>query len=186
MRSIVKKQLNKENYNRKIRHKFEDVPALSITSLVDVLTILLVFLIQNVSMEGQKITMPNNMRFPVTMTKPDLQNESGTTVLQVYPNRILIGELGTEFGSLQDFRSNPKKRVELLSYLRYTASETLKNKDEYGNPITQTALLIQADRSIPCFYITELVKLGTSSSFDFIYFATLLDQEWLNRGNTAS
>ncbi len=186
MRSIVKKQLNKENYNRKIRHKFGDVPSLSITSLVDVLTILLVFLIQNVSMEGQKIAIPNNMRFPVTKTKPELQNEGGTTVVQVYPDRILIGEMGTEFGTLKDFRSNSRKRSELLAYLTYTATETLKNKDELGNPITKTALLIQADRTVPCWYITELVSLGTSSRFNYIYFATLLDQEWMQRGNSGT
>ncbi|HOZ00410.1 MAG TPA: biopolymer transporter ExbD [Candidatus Syntrophosphaera sp.] len=176
MRRLSKKE---EVFNRKVRRKFQVTTELSITSLVDVLTILLVFLIKNVTMEVQKITMPNNMRFPVAMAKHDLLQNKGTTIIQVYPDKILIGEPALYFGTLEEFTTNSAKRAEIQKYLRLTASQILEVKDEQGKPKTPTALLIQADRSIPCYYITELVRMGTRSYYDYIYFATLLESDWL-------
>lgn len=178
--------LNSKAPNRRIRRKFDTGKELSIVSLVDILTILLVFLIKNVSLEAQKYTMPNNMEFPVTMEKHDLLGNKGTTVIQVYPDRILIGDEGLYFGTLEEFASDQEKRSDILRYLQVTAQETLSEKDEYGMPLTPAALLIQADKSIPCWYITELVKLGTSSYYEYIYFATLLETDWLEQTKSAT
>ncbi|HRT59461.1 MAG TPA: biopolymer transporter ExbD [Candidatus Syntrophosphaera sp.] len=169
--------------NRRVRRKFKEGTPLSIISLVDILTILLVFLLKNVSMEVQKLTMPNNMTFPVTMEKRDLLENKGTTVVQIYPDRILLGEQGIYFGSLEEFASDPDKRTEILTYLQSTATEIVKTPDADGNPTT-TALLIQADKSIPCWYITEFVSLGTSSFYEYIYFATLLETDWLEKSKS--
>lgn len=184
MRSILDRVQELE-HNRKDRHKFEDWQRLTLTSLVDILTILLVYLVKNVSMEVQKVTMPSNMQFPVTMTKGELLGNKGTTLIQIYPDRILVGDKGLEFGTLTEFRTNPEKRLDILRYLKGTAAGIEQLKDEQGNRTTSTALLIQADRSIPCWYITELFKLGTDSDFEYIYFATLVDKDWLNRSQLA-
>ncbi len=175
---------NSKTLNRRVRRKFPEGTKLSIISLVDVLTILLVFLLKNVTLEVQKHTMPNNMNFPVTMQKRDLLENKGTTVVQIYPDRILLGEQGIYFGSLEEFSSVPQKRNEILTFLQATALETLANVDEAGNPKTPTALLIQADKSIPCWYITEFVSLGTSSFYEYIYFATLLETDWLEQSKS--
>lgn len=173
-----------KNLNRKVRRKFSEGPKLSIISLVDILTILLVFLMKNVSMEAQKYTVPNNMNFPVTMQKRDLLENMGTTVVQIYPDRILLGQQGILFGTLDEFASDPDKRAQILVYLQSTAEETLKDVDAEGNPKTPAALLIQADKSIPCWYITEFVSLGTSSYYEYIYFATLLETDWLKQSKS--
>ncbi|MBW6513571.1 MAG: biopolymer transporter ExbD [Candidatus Syntrophosphaera sp.] len=178
--------MNSKTMNRRVRRKLETTAELSIISLVDILTILLVFLIKNVSMEAQKYTMPNNMTFPVTMQKHDLLENKGTTVIQVYTDKILVGEEGLYFGSLEEFAADDVKRDEILRYLQVTAQEIIRDTDETGRPKTPAALLIQADRSIPCWYITELVKLGTSSYHEYIYFATLLESDWLQRSRSAS
>lgn len=177
--------LNSKKFNRKVRRKFDYGEGLSIISLVDILTILLVFLIKNVSLEGQKYSVPSQMQFPVTMQKRDLLENKGTTVIQIYPNRIMIGDKG-QFGTLEEFETNSKKREDILQYLRYTAEEITREKDANGNPKTPAALLIQADRSIPCWYITEFVKLGTSSYYEYIYFASLLESDWLNKSKSAT
>jgi biopolymer transport protein ExbD len=178
--------MNSKNLNRKVRRKFANEGGLSIISLVDILTILLVFLLKNVTMEVQKFTMPNNMTFPVTMEKRDLLENKGTTVIQIYPDRILIGEQGIYFGTLQEFAGDPVKRTEILQYLQTTAQQTLANTDETGKPKVPTALLIQADKTIPCWYITEFVSLGTSSFYEYIYFATLLESDWLHRSKSTT
>ncbi|MDZ4120848.1 MAG: hypothetical protein U1C33_00395, partial [Candidatus Cloacimonadaceae bacterium] len=51
---------------RKTRKNFEEAKQLSITSLLDILTIILVFLIKNVSMEAAALSAPDDMRFPTT------------------------------------------------------------------------------------------------------------------------
>ena len=91
----------------------------------------------------------------------------------------MIGDRGIYFGTLNEFANNPLKRTEILKYLQTTALKILEDKDESGNPRTPPTLLIQADRSIPCWYITEFVSLGTSAYYEYIYFATLLDTNWL-------
>lgn len=176
--------MNSKTMNRRVRRKFSEGTSLSIISLVDILTILLVFLMKNVSMEVQKHTMPNNMTFPVTMEKRDLLENKGTTLVQIYTDRILLGEQGLYFGTLEEFAGDWEKREAIFNYLKNTATEILAEKDEYGNPITPTALLIQADKSIPCWYITEFVSLGTSSYHDYIYFATLLETDWLEQSKS--
>jgi biopolymer transport protein ExbD len=51
---------------RQVRRKVQDSKQLSITSLLDVLTIILVFLIKNVSMEAVKISELADMIYPTT------------------------------------------------------------------------------------------------------------------------
>ena len=178
MKSIVKK----EDFSRKVRRKYETWQGLSITSLVDILTILLVFLLKNVSMEVQRISIPGNMEFPVTMAQRDLMDNKGTTLIQIFKDRILIGEEDYyDFGTPQEFKAQKAKREAIKRYLTLTAAEILKEKDAEGKPVNTTALLIKADRSIPCEYITALVKYGTDAKYQLIYFAALIDQNWLQQ-----
>jgi len=65
-------RMKSQKLNRRVRRKFEEAKGLSITSLVDVLTILLVFLVKNISMEAQRVTVPDNMNFPTIMQSHDL------------------------------------------------------------------------------------------------------------------
>jgi len=68
--------MNQSKYSRDLKHlvpqRHKDEWSLSIISLIDILTILLVFLLANVTVEGQKFTQPNRMTFPVSMKKRDL------------------------------------------------------------------------------------------------------------------
>jgi hypothetical protein len=70
---------------RRTRKIAAEIKPLSITSLLDVLTIVLAFMIKNVSMEAQKITIPERMVFPTTMSADQLEESMGTTVVKVYP-----------------------------------------------------------------------------------------------------
>ena len=60
--------VRRQKGRRVVRKKDEDINGLSITSLLDVLTILLVFLMKNVSMEAVKINELPDMKYPTTMT----------------------------------------------------------------------------------------------------------------------
>lgn len=158
---------------RRVRRKFDDVAGLSITSLLDVLTIILVFLIKNVSMEAQKVTIPDNMRFPTTITNEKLIAQAGTYVVKMYPDQILLGTDGVPFGSLKDILENETKRQQIFDYLKYEA-DLIWKQDKNNEP----CLLIQADEQIPCQYVSEMVRIGTQASYQYIYFSTLEDATW--------
>jgi len=163
---------------RKVRRKFHDTAALSITSLLDILTILLVFLIKNASMEAQKLTSPENMSLPTTITNQELIDNGLTVLVKVYPDEILIGTDNLRAGSLQELIVDASFREVVYNYMRNEANQ-IKLLNESRGTNYQPCLLIQADKQIPCQYITQIVKIGAGASFANIYFSTIQDQNWL-------
>jgi len=163
---------------RKVRRKFPDTAALSIVSLLDILTILLVFLIKNVSMEAQRLTAPENMSLPTTITNQELIDNGLTVLVKVFPDEILVGTDNLRAGSLQQLMNDSSIREIIYNYMKNEANQiTLLNTNRGTN--YQPCLLIQADKQIPCQYITQIIKIGAGASFSNIYFSTLQDQNWL-------
>lgn len=165
---------------RKTRSVKADIKPLSITSLLDVLTIILVFLIKNVSMEAQKLTVPDRMVFPTTMSAEQLEDNMGTTVVRVYPDRILVGLDNVYFGTPRQLLTDPQKRTDLFDYLKIQTD--MIEKDPLKN---QACLLVQADEIIPTEVITAIVEIGTQSYYKYVYFSTLKDTQWLQKTQTA-
>lgn len=163
---------------RKVRRKFFETANLSVTSLLDILTIILVFLIKNVSMEAQKMTVPENMSLPTTITNQELIDNGLTVLVKIYPDRILIGTDNLKAGTLQQLVEDAETREVIYNYMQHEASQIAKLNTRKGTNY-QPCLLIQADKQIPCQYITQLVKIGAGASFANIYFSTLQDQNWL-------
>ncbi len=163
---------------RKVRRQFPDAAALSITSLLDVLTIILVFLIKNVSMEAQRLTVPENMLLPTTMTNQELIDNGLTVLVKLYPDRILIGTESLRAGSLKQLIEDKNTREVIYNYMQNEANQITAMNTRKGTDY-QPCLLIQADKQILCQYITQVVKIGAGASFANIYFSTLEDQNWL-------
>ena len=59
-------------------------------------------------------------------------------------------------------------RSQLLSFMNEQSKQIVTQ-----NPELTPLLLIQADTSIMCRYITDIVALGATSGFTSIYFATI-------------
>jgi len=159
---------------RVTRRISDEVQPLSITSLLDILTIVLVFLIKNVSMDAHKLTVPDNMHFPTTMTVEHLEQNMGTTVIKIYPDQILVGVDNIRFGTPMELLQDPKKRTDLHEYLSRSSLEIEQDKGK-----GEACLLVQADEVITTQVITEVVKIGTGSYYKYIYFSTLKDSNWL-------
>ncbi len=140
--------------------------SLNITSLIDILTILLVFMIKNISMDATERDAPKGMVLPTTFTKDELVKSGQAVILKVYPDKILYGRENTFVGSMEDFMSNAQVRNALLKSLTAEA-QNITDSDEV--PI----LLIQADKNLYCKYITEMVKFSARSTFTNIYFSTV-------------
>ncbi len=164
---------------RKVRRKYDEIKGLSITSLLDVLTIILVFLMKNVNMESTKLSAVQGIQYPSTITNDALLAKTGTTPIKVFTDKVLVGIESLSFGSPADLLQNAQKRSDISKYLELEAADIVKAGQE-------TCLVVQADRYIPCDYITEIVRIATASGYTYIYFATLEDADWLKNYNVSS
>lgn len=149
--------------SRKRGNKTKD---LNITSLIDILTILLVFMIKNISMDSTQKNAPEGMLLPTIVTTNELIESGKAVYLKIYPDKILYGTESMEVGSVQDFLNRADIRNSLLRLLQMEARAIT-----VGN--SKPCLLIQADKDLPCLYITEFIKFSAQASFANIYFSAI-------------
>ena len=151
---------------QKRRKRNRDTATLSITSLLDIMTILLVFMIKNVSMDASQRNEPEGMHLPKSVTKEELQKEGQAVSIKIYQDRVLYGADNSKVASPAEILANKKLQNLLVRYLKKDAKHIRDN----GN---KPSLLIQADRNVKSKYISGIIKLSTQASFANIYFSTL-------------
>jgi len=157
---------------RKARKPINKIKSLNITSLVDILTILLVFLIKNVSIDAQRVTVPENMNLPTTITTEELERSGMSVILKVFPDQILVGTENIYVGTPEDFMTQQEVRSQLLSFMK-EQSDRIVDQSPHLTPL----LLVQADSNILCRYITDIVALGATAGFSSIYFSTIKGED---------
>jgi biopolymer transport protein ExbD len=153
---------------RKARGKIQKVRSLNITSLIDILTILLVFLIKNVSLDAERLTVPDQMALPSSIVAEELEKSGRSVVLKVFTDQILLGSENMYVGTPDDFMTDTDVRNQLLQFMREQSAQIVAQ-----NPDSLPLLLIQADETIQCRYITDIVALGADADFANIYFSTV-------------
>lgn len=170
----------KQKGGRQVRRKVEDVKYLSITSLLDVLTIILVFLIKNVSMEAVKISELPDMRYPTTISTDKLLENATVTPIKLYLNEVILGVENLTLGTPQQLVEDGETRAALQNFLTLDFAAIPEEKK------SDACLIVQADANLPCGYITQIVSAGTTVGYENIYFATLEDVDWLRTYSSAS
>lgn len=158
---------------RAVRRKTEDAKQLSITSLLDVLTIILVFLIKNVSMEAVKISEVEHLRYPTTITTEKLMENATVTPIKIFPDKVLLGNSDQLLGTPADLTSSADIRKALVQFLKLEIATVDEDK------LDDACLIVQCDANIPCAYITEVVSAAVGVGYPNIYFATLEEEDWL-------
>ncbi|MCD4817649.1 MAG: biopolymer transporter ExbD [Candidatus Cloacimonetes bacterium] len=146
--------------------KKKDVNQLSITSLLDVMTILLIFMIKNVSMDAAQRNAPNGMLLPSTITNDELIKKGNVIYVRMYTDKILYGTDNIEVGTLQEFVEDKRVRNTLLGKLENEV-KFIKGNDQ------KPVLLIQADKKLKCKYVIDFIEFSTRAKFADIYFSTI-------------
>ena len=159
----VNRALGGKFQHRKRGNKTKD---LNITSLIDILTILLVFMIKNISMDSTQKNSPEGMLLPTTITTNELVESGRAVYLKIYTDKILYGTESMNVGSMEDFLGRTEIRNSLLKLLQME-SQAISSLN------SKPCLLIQADKEVPCRYITEFIKFSAQASFANIYFSTI-------------
>lgn len=171
--SIRQSPYKTQRGKRKTAKKFDDAKGLSITSLLDILTIVLVFLIKNVSMDAAKISVPENMKFPFSIESEKLTENSDPLIIKMYPDQLLMGKTNTRLGSLKDLVTGDKYD-KILEVLKDEAGR-IQRKPTDNTPI----MLIQADKTVECYYISEMMSLAGNGGYQYVYFSALENSGWL-------
>lgn len=165
---------------RRVRRKVEDAKGLSITSLLDVLTIILVFLIKNVSMEAVKISELPDMTYPSTITNEQLMENPEVVPVKLYQDRVLFGIDSLPLGKPDDLIADSGKRMAMQQFFENEMAKIPEDKKE------KACLVVQADAYLRCVYLTEIIRVATYANFPNIYFATIEDPDWLSDYRPAS
>ncbi|MEZ4752586.1 MAG: biopolymer transporter ExbD [Bdellovibrionota bacterium] len=126
----------------RVRKKESGTPHLGLTSLMDVLTILLIFLLVNYSDQFDDI--PNFVSLPLAQTALGTIKEStqGTTIT-VGQDRIVIGN--------QTFRTSPWRPAELLSAMNAAL----------GDLDPSSHIFLVADESVP-YRVVDLAVVAAA------------------------
>ena len=148
------------------RRLAKETKALNITSLLDIMTILLVFMIKNVSMDASQRNAPEGMKLPLSVTKDELMKKGQVISIKIYPNKVLYGTENAKVGSPVELMGNKSLQNTLVRYLEKEAKYMKDNGKK-------ASLLIQADRNVKSKYISSIIKISTRASFANIYFSTI-------------
>ena len=166
---------NKKDKFRLAKKKSHSKSDLNITSLMDILTILLVFMLKNVAMDASQKNAPEGMFLPTTTTKDKLIESGQAILIKIFsdkpeknePAKILFGKENIYVGTLQEFMSKRETRENLFNYLKLEADEIINVMQN------KPCLLIQADKELKCRYITEFIIFSANAAFANIYFSSI-------------
>lgn len=134
---------------------------------------------KNVSMEAVKISELPDMKYPTTMTKDDLMDNPMVTPVKLYTDRVLLGIDNLYLGEPQDLIENVEKRGMMQEFFQNEWSAVPEDKWD------DACLIVQADSNLPCGFITEIVRVGTNTGYQNIYFATIEEADWLKSYSSA-
>lgn len=131
-----------------------------LTSLIDVMTILLVFLIQNFSVEGNLITPSADLTIPTSSveTRPEMM-----VSVQISEDEIMVD--GKSLARISDYAEREEFMIEPL----FNRMKLEKEKT------TDSKLMLEADRELP-FNVIKRVAF-TCNKAGFSDFSVLVYQE---------
>lgn len=153
---------NNRRIKRMARSK-KKIPGMNLTSLMDVFTILVFFLLTN-SAGNEALEAPKEITLPASVveTKP-----KETVVVLVTPESILVQ--GVLVASTQDVNRNPAIIVEGIK------NELLRQKSRsLGTEATEVPEVnILADRAIPFSLLKKVMSSSTSAGYSKISLAVI-------------
>ena len=148
---------------RKTRKFSEDVP-FSLTSMMDMMTIILVFMIKNLDAEGQLLTQAENLILPVSTSKVQPKEVALTVVVdnaKIVPTEDVLKQedlLVTKVDSVLKERRATEQEHALKMGLP---------ADEAGN------IIVQIDKNIPYDAMYKVMATCGFSGYTHIAFAVM-------------
>ena len=143
------------------RHKM--VATLNLTSLMDIFTILLIFLLVNTN-NAAKLPEDQDIQLPES-TAQELPND--VLIIQVSATNVIID--GRKIADTQAVKAQEERTVDaLVEELNFRASRALAL-----DPEEEREVMIQADRDVPYAVIKKLMRSCMETPYTKVAFAVL-------------
>ncbi|WP_297763352.1 ExbD/TolR family protein [uncultured Alcanivorax sp.] len=143
------------------RHKM--VATLNLTSLMDIFTILLIFLLVN-NNNAAKLPEDQDIQLPES-TAQELPND--VLIIQVSATNVIID--GRKIADTQAVKVQEERTVDaLVEELKFRASRAIAI-----NPEDEREVMIQADRDVPYAVIKKLMRSCMETPYTKVAFAVL-------------
>jgi biopolymer transport protein ExbD len=145
---------NQAKSSRGDRRRIPDQFPVLLTSMVDMFTLILVFLLISYSTGGQLMYMVRDILMPESTSKEqlDLTVEVGVAQDKVYVDGVLVMD------SLKDWYAKKELLIPALYEQLKLRAEELKKKAENSPLVNFTGkVTIQADRQIPFYVIKKIL-----------------------------
>ena len=153
----------KRNYHG----KKSAVPELPLVSLIDMFTILVIFLLMNFSTDGESFFIPKGVKLPLASNGKPLQS---SPLLSLNSNEIILETeklSGSEALSLSaDINGDMAQIITALNSLKLSRSQNLKVGEAFKGQIN-----IQADENLKLELVKKVMKICVQNGWGAINFA---------------
>lgn len=182
----------RDRHNRPLRgNKRSVVAVLSLTAMVDMFTVLVVFLLQNYQTTGEVIDISDEVKLPKATAVKELRPAHVVVVSKeaimldktVVASFLQVKEqpewmIANLYGALTDrFRQAEELRLGIARIK--DAVEQTKPADRQGDPADDRRVTVQADKGVDFLTIKKVMATLTEAGASEINFAVLKDESKL-------
>lgn len=143
------------------------VPELPLVSLIDMFTILVIFLLMNFSTDGESYFVPKQVKLPLSSTGKPLQS---APLLSLTTNEVILESQkvpGLEGVSLTaDINGDLAQVISGLNNLKQSITQNLKAGETFKGQIN-----IQADENLKLEFVKKVMKICVQNGWGSINFA---------------
>ncbi len=154
---------------RKKHLKFEKED-LNLTSMMDMMTIILLFLLKTYSTTGQIMTPSEDLKLPYSLSDEQPKKELTVSVTR---HDILVGP--DVLMSLEDLNMNDNLIQPLFMRLKELAEEAKKNEIQFGKPFTHE-VIIEADENTPFQILVKVLYTCGQSEYNKLRLLTYQEE----------
>ena len=180
----------RDRHNRPLRSGRRSVVAtLTLTAMVDMFTVLVVFLLQNYQTTGEVIEISDNVVLPKAHAVKELK--PAHVVVMSKEKLFLDKEVIATFQQVKDqkewkidplanrlvdlFRASDEKRQALVNRVREAVEETRPNGQK-DDPNDERRITVQADKAIDFLTVKKIMLTITDAGASEINFAVLKEE----------
>lgn len=155
---------------KKANTKKQILTSLTLTSMVDMFAIIVVFLLQNFSSQGEVFTIPNDLVIPQTKYAEELKQAVTVTISK---SKLIVENMGSKY---ENDLSVIDKKVILISKVAEQLANERNLNEKSANPridIKNGLINIVADVKTPFELVRKVIFTCHTAGFGNINLATM-------------
>ena len=156
--------------SRRKKHLLTAKEELNLTSMMDMMTIILLFLLKTYSTTGQITTSSEDLKLPYSLSKDEPKKELSVSVTR---HNIMIGTDVIE--SLEDLDVTENLIPNLYNRLNVLSQAAKEDEVKFGKPFSRE-VIIQADEETPFQILVKVLYTCGQSEYNKLRLLTYRSQ----------